>query len=188
VALVYAAALAAAAPLLARGRFRAEPGAGVATASVLIFPVAAAAAAWAFLEWRFTGRAFATIRSDGTLFHFPDGVLAGLANAIGHTGSIVLRAPVYIAVGLLLFLRKPVAVAGYALPLVGLVLAWWIGLPYAGVTAFMLLAAVAIVTAPVNPRGWVARLLVGAAALQVVVGAVAINYPADIQRFLSVLW
>src|SRR5689334_21339397 len=63
VALVYAAALAAAAPLLARGRFRAEPGAGVATASVLIFPVAAAAAAWAFLEWRFTGRAFATIRS-----------------------------------------------------------------------------------------------------------------------------
>ena len=74
VALVYAAALAAAAPLLAHARYRSEPDAGVATASVLIFPVAAAAAAWAFLEWRFTGSAFATVIDRGTLFHFSDGV------------------------------------------------------------------------------------------------------------------
>ena len=188
IALVYAAALAAAAPLLAHSRFRAEPEAAVATASVLLFPVFAAAAAWAFLEWRFTGSAFASVTRDGTLFHFPDGVLGGLGQAIGRTASTLLHAPVYIAVGVLLFLRKPMAVAGFALPLAGLVVADWIGLEYAGITAFMLLAAVAIVTAPARPSGWVARVLVGAAALQIVVGVVASNATAEVARFLHVLW
>jgi hypothetical protein len=159
----------------------------VATASVLLFPVIAAAAAWAFLEWRFTGSAFASVTRDGTLFHFPDGVLGGLGQAIGRTASTLLHAPVYIAVGVLLFLRKPMAVAGFALPLAGLVVADWIGLEYASITAFMLLAAVAIVTAPARPTGWVARVLVGAAVLQIVLGVVATNHPTEIATFLHVL-
>jgi hypothetical protein len=188
IALVYAAALAGAAPLLAHSRFRTEPKAAVATASVLIFPVAAAALTWAFLEWRFTGRAFATVTGPGRLFHFPDGLLAGLADALGHTASTLIRTPVYIAVGALLFLRKPIAVAGFAIPLAGLVVADWIGLQYTSVTTFMLLTAVAIVTAPARPTGWVARVLVGAAALQIGIGVVATNATAEVTRFLHVLW
>ncbi len=187
VALVYASALAAAAPLLARARFRSEPHAAVATASVLIFPVAAAAGAWAFLEWRFTGSAFAGIADHGTFFQFPDGVLHGLVAAVGDTAWAVLHTPVYLAVGALLFLRKRIAVAGYAIPLAGLVVADWIGLEYANVTAFMLLAAVAIVTAPRRPGPAATRLLIAAAAAQIVIGVVATSHTAQVQQFLDVL-
>jgi hypothetical protein len=187
IALVYAAALAAAAPLLAHARFRSEPDAAVATASVLIFPVAAAAAAWAFLEWRFTGSAFGTVIDQGTLFHFSDGVVHGLGIAVRDTVSTALHVPVYLAVGALLYLRKPIAVAGYAVPLVGLVAAEWIGLQYSSVTAFMLLAAVAIVTAPARPGRNAGRLLFGVAVLQIVLGIVATSHTAEVHRFLDLL-
>jgi hypothetical protein len=187
IALVYAVALAAAAPLLAHARFRSEPDAAVATASVLIFPVAAAAAAWAFLEWRFTGSAFAVLVDQGTLFRFSDGVVNGLVAALRDTVGTALHVPVYLAVGALLFLRKPVAVAGYAIPLAGLVVAQWIGLSYSDVTAFMLLAAVAIVTAPRRPGRRASELLYAAAALQIVLGVIATAHSADVQRFLNLL-
>jgi hypothetical protein len=187
IALVYAAALAAAAPLLARTRFRSEPGAAMATASVLIFPVAAAAGAWAFLEWRFTGAAFAAVADHGTFLHFSHGVLHGLLLAVRHTASMALHVPVYLAVGALLALRKPIAVAGYAVPLAGLVVAEWIGLQYSSVTAFMLLAAVAIVTAPARPGRVATRLLVAAAAVQIVLAVVATSHTAQVQAFLDIL-
>jgi hypothetical protein len=187
IALVYAVALGAAAPLLAHARFRSEPDAAVATASVLIFPVAAAAAAWAFLEWRFTGSAVAAVVDQGTLFHFSDGVVNGLVAALRDTVGTALHVPVYLAVGALLFLRKPVAVAGYAIPLAGLVVAQWIGLSYSDVAAFMLLAAVAIVTAPQRPGRRASELLYAAAALQIVLGVIATAHSADVQRFLNLL-
>jgi hypothetical protein len=187
VALVYASALAAAAPLMARSRFRSEPYVAVATASVLIFPVLAAAGAWAFLEWRFTGSAFAAVADQGTFFQFPDGVLHGLLAATGSALSSALHTPVYLAVGALLFMRKPIAVAGYALPVAGLIVADWIGLDYANVTAFMLLAAVAIVTTPSRPGRTATRLLIVAAVAQIVIGVVATSHATQVQQFLAVL-
>jgi len=187
VALVYAAALAASAPLLAHARFRSEPDAATATASVLVFPVAAAASAWAFLEWRFTGSAFATVIDQSTLFHFSDGVLRGFGLAVWDTASIALHTPVYLAVGALLFVRRPITVAGYAIPLAGLVAAQWIGLQYSEVTAFMLLAAIAIVAVPSRPGRRASRVLIGACAAQVVMGVVATSHTSQVQQFLDVL-
>src|SRR5204862_7446973 len=173
--------------LLARARFRSEPNAAVATAAVLVFPVAAVAGAWAFLEWRFTGSAFASVIDQGTLFHFSDGVLAGLLVAGRDTLEAALHVPVYLAVGALLFLRKPIAVAGYAIPLAGMMVAEWIGLPYSDVTAFMLLAAIAIITAPARPGPWARRVLVGAAALQIAIGVLATSYSTQVHEFLDIL-
>jgi hypothetical protein len=187
IALVYAAALAGAAPLLARARYRDEPDAAIATASVLVFPVVAAASAWAFLEWRFTGGVFGTVHHNGTVFHFPDGVIRGFGIAVRDTTATVLRVPVYVVVGALLFARKRMAVAGYALPLAGLVLADWIGLTYTDITAFMLLAAIAIVTVPSRPSRTTVGLLVAASALQVGIGFLATSYGAEFNRFLDAL-
>ena len=187
VALVYAAALAGAAPLLARTRYREDPGAAVATASVLLFPVGAAAAAWAFLEWRFTGAVFATVRHNGTFVHFPDGVVRGLGIALRDTATTALHVPVYVAVGALLFARKRIAVAGYALPLAGLVFAQWVGLTYTNTTAFMLLAAIAILTVPARPSRNTVRVLAAAGALQIGLGLWATSHSPEVQQFLHAL-
>ena len=188
VALVYAAALAAAAPLLAHARFRSEPDAGVADGLRAVFPVAAAAAAWAFLEWRFTGGAFATIIDQGTLFHFSDGVVHGLGIAVRDTASTALHAPVYLVVGALLFLRKPIAVAGYA-PSPGRARRRAVDRP-AVLDGDSLHAPrrLAIVTAPARPGRSATRVLFAAAVLQIVIGVVATSHTADVSRFLHVLW
>jgi hypothetical protein len=187
VALVYAAALAAAAPLMAHLRYRSEPDAATATASVLVFPVIAAAGAWAFLEWRFTGAVFGTVRAEGGWLAFPGGVGHSLVEALRHMGANALRAPVYLSVGVLLFARRRLAAAGYALPLVGLVVARWIGLPYSDVSAFMLLAAIGIVTVPARPTGVRVMFLATAAVVQLAVGWFAFPTSGDLERFLHVL-
>jgi hypothetical protein len=63
----------------------------------------------------------------------------------------------------------------------------WIGLQYSSVTAFMLLAAVAIVTAPARPGRVATRLLVAAAAVQIVLAVVATSHTAQVQAFLDIL-
>jgi len=51
----------------------------------------------------------------------------------------------------------------------------------------MLLAAVAIVTAPARPGRTATRVLLAAAVLQIVIGVVATTHTADVSRFLHVL-
>ncbi len=185
-ALIYAATLAAAAPLLAHQRYRNEPGATGATLCVLVFPVAAAAAAWAFLEWRFTGGAFGTVTAGHDLFAFPGGVLSSAAHATREAAAAALRAPLYLVAGGLLLARRRIAGLGYALPLLGLMIGQWIGLPYSSVSAFMLLTAIAIMTVPARPSRAVAWLLGVAAVVQIAVASITVGTP-DVTRFLHVL-
>jgi hypothetical protein len=51
----------------------------------------------------------------------------------------------------------------------------------------MLLAAVAIVTAPARPGRVATRVLICAAVLQIVIGVVATSHTAEVSRFLNLL-
>jgi hypothetical protein len=185
-ALIYAATLGAAAPLLAHQRYRNEAGATSATLCVLVFPVAAAAGAWAFLEWRFTGATFHTVTASHDLFAFPGGVLSSAAHAVREGVAAALRSPLYLVVGGLLVARRRIAGLGYALPVVGLMVGQWIGLPYSSVSAFMMLTAIAIMTVPARPSATAVRLLGAAAIVQIVVATVTVSTP-DVTQYLHVL-
>lgn len=166
IALVYTAALAVAAPLLTPRALRGEPGLTRATTSVLVFPILAVAGGWAFLEWRFTGGAFATLRTDHDWFTFPGGVGESLVDALDYVGGVLLRAPVYACVAVLLARRNVGASIAYLVPVIGLVLADWAGFHMTEALAFALLVLVALYSVPrsLGRRGAVA--LGGAAAVQ----------------------
>jgi hypothetical protein len=148
IALVYAIALGAAAPWVAPAPFRKEPGAMRATASVLLFPIVAVVGSWAFLEWRFTGGAFATIRADQDWFAFSDGVWRTLADALRWTIAAALRSPLYLCVGALLTRRRRTVALGYAVPLLGLLLARFAGVDYSAALAFALLTLIGLYSLP----------------------------------------
>jgi hypothetical protein len=172
VALVYTAALGVAAPFLAPRDLRHQSGAMRATASVLVFPTIAVVGAWAFLEWRFTGGAYATIRHDQRWFAFDHGVLRTTLDALRWTGEAALRSPVYLCVGVLLMRRRAVVAFGYAVPLAGLFVARWIGMEYSVALAFALLTLVGLYSVP-RPGARGERWLLGAAALVQLVLALA---------------
>ncbi len=135
--------LAAATPLLLRGRRSA--GAAGALACVILFPTVAAAAGWAFLEWRFTGEVFAALRGSAA-FTFPAGAGPGAAVAAAHLGQVLVCSPLYVAVVVLLLRRSATATLGLLLPLPVLALAlWWgigppVGLAILGLTCAGVLA------------------------------------------------
>ena len=85
-------------------------------------------------------------------------------------------------VGALLFVRKPIAGLGYALPWPGSIAASGSACRTRRVTAFMLLAAIAIMTAPARPVAPSPGLLFAAAVLQIVIGVVATSHTADVSR------
>jgi hypothetical protein len=165
IALVYTVALGVAAPFVMPRHMRHEPGAMRATTSVLLFPIVAVIGAWAFLEWRFTGGAYATIRADNDWFSFDAGVGASFVDALQWVGEGLLRVPVYLAVGMLLVRRRGVVGVGYAVPpLIGLVLAHWIGFAYSPVLAFALLTLLALYSVP-RWIGWRGHTFLGVAGL-----------------------
>jgi hypothetical protein len=167
IALVYAVALAIAAPLLATSQLRHQPGGVRATLCVLLFPLVAIAAAWAFLEWRFTGGAYATLHG-ADWFSFEDGVVGGLADAARDVAGVALRSPVYLMIGLLLLRRRAVVGVAYTVPFLGLVLAAWTGFALSEALGFALLTLIALYSVPrslVRPEY---ALLASAAALQFV--------------------
>lgn len=148
IALVYTAALAIAAPLLTPRELRGESGLVRATTSVLVFPIAAVAGGWAFLEWRFTGGAFATLRADHDWFTFPGGVGESLIDALDHVGGVVLHAPVYVCIAVLLARRNIGASIAYLVPVIGLVVAEWAGFRMTEALAFALLTLIALYSVP----------------------------------------
>lgn len=171
-ALVYAFALGVAAPIFASAQLRDQPGGVRATLCVLLFPLAAISAAWAFLEWRFTGSAYAALRSDQSWFEFNGGAIESLGDAVRWVGKVVLRAPVYLMVGAFVTRRRALVTAGYSVPFLGLVLAKWMGFALSDALAFALLVLVALYTVPrsMTPRE---RWLLGAAAVAQFVVVVA---------------
>jgi len=150
-ALAYAITLALATPLLAATRDYREPGATRALISVLCFPIVAVLLGWAFLEWRFDGSAFAFITSDLGLFHFEVSPLADLWAAAGEVARNVAFVPVYVAVALLLMLRRPITGLGFLIPVAGLVLVRWSGLFYSPTATLVLLTLLAMVSVPSKP-------------------------------------
>ncbi len=150
-AVVFAVMLAGAGPLLARHRFRGQPGAAPATAAVIAFPALAAAGCWAFLEWRFTGGAFGVLREAGT-FAFPTGAGSAARDALEHLGRTLACSPLYLVVGAFLLRRSAIAAAGFLLPLPAVFLTLWLGLrPPTGLPV-VLLACLAVLAFPVRPR------------------------------------
>lgn len=160
-AVVYAIVLAAAGPLLAHHRHRGQAGSTAATAAVIAFPALAAAACWAFLEWRFTGGAFRVIRDSGA-FTFPTGVASAAVDAVQRLGWILLCSPLYLVAGFFLLRRSAIATVGYLLPLPGLALTLWLGLRPPTGLGVVLLGCLAVLALPVRPK-LPAQLLLAAA-------------------------
>jgi hypothetical protein len=171
VAVVVALALGVAAPFVAAERGRAEP----ATWVVLAFPSVAALACWAFLDWIFNG--FGDLGLDPA----PGQAFEGALLAVAHT-------PLYVAVAILFAVRRPRALAGYLVPVLGVFVGLLVGLPSSGVTAYLLLTFVALVAVPRSPSRRLATFL-GAVALAQ--WALALSWPPTNQAYaewLHVVW
>ncbi|GIF51697.1 hypothetical protein DFJ67_7772 [Asanoa ferruginea] len=170
-AVVFAVALGVVAPFVAAERGRAEP----ATWLVLSFPALAALAGWAFLDWIFTG--VGDLGLDPAFGPAFEGTLL----AVAHT-------PLYVAVGVLFAVRRPRALAGYVVPVLGILVGLLAGLPSSGVTAYLLLTVVALVAVPRSPSRRLATFL-GAVALAQ--WALALSWPptsAAYEDWLRVVW
>ena len=151
-AVIFAIGFAAAAPLIARSRYRGQRHAGRATAAVLLFPTLAGIAGWIFLCWRFTGSPLGWLRtaapglwSDGGSFH-------ALSTALTQSFKPVLLTPIFVlAVVLLLVARRPLQAAGICLPLVAVILAKWVGLSFSGLSIAVVVGIVGVVSLPAAP-------------------------------------
>ena len=162
---VHALAMAAAAPLIARHRYRDQRGAGWATAAVLAFPSVAAIGCWMFLEWRFTGHVLTAARASGA-FAFPDGVGRGLVKALIDMGEIVALAPVLWVSFALLIQRSRLAAFGMLAPIPGLVLTLWLGLrPYSGL-AIVVISCLALFSVVSRPSRATQLVMAGALVVQ----------------------
>lgn len=150
-ALVCVASVAIAAPFLAWERSRGVAGAHRATLAVLLFPSLAAVLAWTFFEWRFTGSPYHLYAVAPEMFHFPHGVAGGLDLALRGVGRAVLYTPLYLASGVLLVRRRPVAAIAYLLVAVDLVATIWLNMRYGAGQSRILLDLVALVALPRRP-------------------------------------
>jgi hypothetical protein len=179
-ALAYALTIALATPLLAATQDYRAPAATRALVSVLCFPIVAVVLGWAFLEWRFDGSAFAFITSDLGLFHFDVSPLADLWTAVGEVARNVAFVPVYIAVALLLMLRRPISGIGFLIPVAGLIVVRWSGLFYSPTATLVLLTLLAMVSVPSRPTR-LGRLIIPGAAIAQLLMNVAL--PPDTPGF-----
>ncbi|SHN46390.1 hypothetical protein SAMN05443668_11577 [Cryptosporangium aurantiacum] len=161
IALVFALALAVAVPSIAGARYRAEPGSAAATLAVVLFPVAFVTAAWAFLEWRFTGEL------DTAPFTFRGGVLESFDTAARTVLTGLGHVPLYVLAAVLHAWRRPTSLVGYLAPVLALVLGAWLGLGYSPALAYVLLAYTAVVTLRRPDNRLVAGLLIAVAILQI---------------------
>jgi hypothetical protein len=171
VAVVVALALGVAAPFVAAERGRAEP----ATWLVLSFPALAALAGWAFLDWIFTG--FGDLGLDPAIGPAFEGALL----AVAHT-------PLYVAVAVLFAVRRPRALAGYLVPVLGVFVGLLVGVPWSAVTTYLLLTFVALVAVPRSPSR---RLTTFLGAVALAQWALALSWPPTgpaYQDWLRVVW
>jgi hypothetical protein len=148
-----------------------------AAATVVLFPSAAALAGWAFLQWRFSGswtRSFSG--SDSDLFRFPGGLWVSLARAATSVGHDLVFAPVLVAAAVLLFSRRPSSALA-CLAFVGCVIAdLWVGAPFSGPTAVILLGVVALVLLPDRLKTSEQMMLWACVALQVGVAYAGLHH------------
>jgi hypothetical protein len=147
-ALLYAAVMCLFVPLIAAGRFKGELQAPFGIGAVLVFPCIAMAGIWSFLIWKFTGHwpgnlAYAP---NADVLGFPQGVLGGLGHAVTTAFKDLGRSVLYlVAAALLCSRRRTLAVGlGMVIPVLALAVGLWLGFDYSPVTAYFLLALLAI--------------------------------------------
>jgi hypothetical protein len=146
-ALMYGLVMCAFAPLISHARYRGARSVG-AISAVLFFPIAATAAGWLFLVWKFSG-AFPgsfNYESGAHLFSFPMGVSGALVTAVKTVSGDLLHVPLYLAAAVLLYYRRPAAVLGLVLPVLALISALWLGFVYSQIDAYLLFTVLALVT------------------------------------------
>lgn len=115
---------------------------------MIVFPTVFAVLSWMFLEWRFAGSAFGTITADPAVLTFRDGVLPALGTAATTVGGALLHVPLFVAVGAIYAVRRPVALVGYLTSVPASVVAVWVGLRYTPVTAYVLFTLIALLAVP----------------------------------------
>lgn len=145
-ALLYGLVMCAMAPLISHVRYRGAHSTG-AIAAVLFFPIAAVAAGWLFVVWKFSGAFPGSLdyAAGARLLSFPSGVSAALARAFKSVGTDILHVPLYFAAAALQCYRRPAVVLGLALPVATLTAALWLGFAYSQVNAYLLLTILALV-------------------------------------------
>lgn len=182
IGLVYAIAIAASGPMLAKRRgFNRR---NRAATLVLIFPTLSMLLSWAFLEWRFSGSAFATVWATTDAFRFSR---VGIEQAIIDAISTVAISILFLTVGIVVVRRRPRAAATLAVPLFGMVLAAILGFPFTPGLGLVLLTVVALYTVP-RRLNVVERLVLCAAAIGQVGLTLTTGVGAeDVRPFLDVL-
>lgn len=175
---VFALFLGLAAPFVAHRRFRASPLVGRASAAVLAFPAVMAVLGWAFLEWRFTGSAFAVLQRSIAAAEPSWSSLGSVTTAVA---VVMTQLPLFVLCGILLFLRRRPALIGYLLPFPALVLSLWLGLRAPSGLTVMLYTALALLAVPARPSRPVAALLAVAA-----VGQLALTWVFIVSRSAEV--
>jgi hypothetical protein len=130
---------------------------------VIAFPAVAALLGWTFLEWRFTGSAFAWVRDLPGAFEFPDGVAGGLGDAVRSVGIGLAISPLFVVTQVLLIRRRIEAVLVAALPVLGLMLSLWLGLRAPAGHSVVLLGILAVLSVPRRPSRTTAAVLAGVA-------------------------
>lgn len=181
IGVVYAVAIAASGPLLARQRgFNDRNRAAIL---VLIFPTLSTLASWAFLEWRFSASAFATVWRGTEAFRFNG---ASIEEALADVASIAATSLVFLAVGAVVVRRRPRAAATLAVPFVGMVLTAMVGLPFAPGLGLVMLTVVALYSVP-RRLNTIERSVLGVAAVAQIVVTLQVDLGTDLQPFLDAL-
>ena len=148
---VFAAFMAIGAPLVAWRRYRGQEGAVSATLAVVIFPTVAAMGGWAFVEWQFTGAAFASVRALPDFLAFPEGVVDGLRSEFIAVFRRVLITPVFVISAVLIARRRPIAVGGQVMALLSLTVTQWLGLNLGTGQTLVIIASIGLMTVPWRP-------------------------------------
>jgi hypothetical protein len=148
IAIFYALAVGTATWFIAHERFQPEASRTRATVAVVVFPTVFAVLSWTFLEWRFSGTVFGTVAADPAVLTFRAGVWPTLGAAATTVVCALVHVPLFVAVGLIHALRRPMALVGYLTPVPASVVAVWIGLRYTPVTAYVLFTLVALLSVP----------------------------------------
>lgn len=148
IAVFYTLALGTGTWFIAADRFRVETAGARATVAVIAFPTLFAVLAWIFLEWRFAGTVFGTLAANPDVMTFRTGVWPSLGTALATVATGLLHVPLYLAVGVLYAVRRPLALVGYLVSVPASVVAVWIGLRYTLVTEYVLFTLLALLALP----------------------------------------
>jgi hypothetical protein len=182
-ALMYGLVMCAFAPLISHARYNSRYSAA-AIAAVLSFPVAAAAAGWLFLVWKFSGAFPGSLdyQPGVHLLAFPGGIARSLAAAARAAGWDLLHVPLYFAAAAMLWYRRPAALAGLLLPIVALTSALWLGFIYSQAASYLMLTILALVViSETGPR----RFQTALAVVALVQLALALAWPPASTSFAT---